>query len=95
MIVVWTQGAREDLQNIFEYIAEDQVSAAHSVTERIVNAAEHLTSFPLLGRSLGPVALRELVVRSLPYVIRYSVEGEYILITRVRHGALDDREGRP
>ncbi len=94
MTIVWTQGAQEDLQIIFSHIAADSTRAAYRTNERILKIAESLALSPLLSRALPRIALRELVVDSTPYTLRYSLEGEYILITRVRHGAMNESKTR-
>ncbi len=87
MIVVWTQGAQEDPDAIFEYIAEDSGSAAERVTERHFSTAQSLSTFPLRGRLRSGTELREPLIQSTPYIVRYTVEGEHVIIASVRHGA--------
>ena len=78
-----------DLQEIWQYIAQDSVEAADRVLDGLEQTFAQLLDAPLLGRSreeLSPL-LRSLV--SGRYVIFYvSSEGQ-IEIARVLHGARD------
>jgi plasmid stabilization system protein ParE len=61
------------------------------------NAIESLPDSPRLGRVIpvpdgGPEELRELVVA--PYVIRYIVEPQRIVIIRLWHGREDRSEAK-
>lgn len=51
---------------------------------RLLDAASDLAVFPHRGRLAG-MNLRETTV-VYPYIIRYRVEGDCVVILRVRHG---------
>lgn len=53
--------------------------------ERLIEAADSLAQFPERGRDAGN-GRRELVT-VWPYILRYRVEAERVVILRVRHGA--------
>ena len=95
MTVVWTVRAARDLEEIYEYIARDKPSAAQRTSDRIGAAAESLASLPFRNRQLAGTDLRELVIPSLPYILRYSIEEDRVLITAVKHGARRDRFQTP
>ena len=94
--VVWSRVGSADFADIVGYLNKESPSAARRVAGALLAAAkglgEHATGRP--GRVGGTY---EKVVRSLPYIIAYSVDGdassERIVILRVIHGARDWPEG--
>jgi plasmid stabilization system protein ParE len=87
--LVWTDEAVRWLASIFEYIAEDNPTAAAATVEGIYARAQVLVAFPEMGqRYLG--SRRN--VRILLYGhfrIAYLVKDESVEILGVFHGALD------
>lgn len=49
-VVKWTEHARDDLREVFDFIARDSPRAAEALFERILRATERLESFPESGR---------------------------------------------
>jgi toxin ParE1/3/4 len=82
--VIWTPRAQRDLASIRGHIAADRPMAAERFAQRLTEAGNSLRQFPSRGRAAG--ASREIVVVR-PYVIRYRVTPEAVLIVRIRHGA--------
>ncbi len=82
--VFWTARAKRDLDMIRAEIAKDAPIAAARFQARLVAAGESLEAFAARYRASGQA--RELVTVR-PYVIRYRVEPEAVLILGVRHGA--------
>jgi plasmid stabilization system protein ParE len=76
--------ATRELETIRAYISEVNPHAAQRLTLRLLEAADRLSEFPDRFRASG--SARELVVVR-PYVIRYRVRADHVLILRVRHGA--------
>ena len=70
---------------ITTYLSAFNVLAAKRVARRILALADSLETSPLRGRPLGETR-RELTQVS-PYLIRYRVEDETVVILEVRHGA--------
>jgi len=89
--IVWTVPARRDLENIRLYVAQFKPLAAQGLAHRLVEAVEALALYPTRGRPLSDAPndanRRELVI-VWPYLIRYRVELDRIIILRIRHGAL-------
>ena len=81
---IWTARAIHELETIKAYIAEVNPLAAQRLTLRLVAAADGLADYPDRFRASGRT--RELVVVR-PYVIRYRVTADRVIILRVRHGA--------
>ncbi len=87
----WTEEAQTWLRDIFDYIADDNPSAAGNVVEGIYERAQVLREFPRIGYRYEFVHDRE--VRILlygHYRIAYHLRTEEeIDILGVFHGALD------
>ena len=98
MAVVWTARARDDLRDIFEFIAQEDRGAAARWVDRLIQRAELAATMPLAGRSLPELSrsdIREVFVRS--YRIIYRVSSDQIRVLTVFEGhrrlRLADLEG--
>ncbi|MFY0571781.1 type II toxin-antitoxin system RelE/ParE family toxin [Archangium lansingense] len=75
--VEWAEVARTDLDELLDYIEQDEPGVALAVLERLEQAAKRLESMPLRGRVVPELAqrnirlYRELIVR--PWRIIYRV----------------------
>ena len=88
--VFWTVDARDDLQSVHAYIAEDAPERAESFIEEIIDSTNRLAEFPLIGRSVPEFNvpwLRQLVHGN--YRILYEPRGVDVWILAVIHGARD------
>jgi addiction module RelE/StbE family toxin len=86
--IVWTDEAISHLEAIVAYIAAFNPAAADRLGERLIEAANSLAEFSDRGReALG--GTREMTI-VWPYVLRYRVETEQVIILRIRHGARAD-----
>lgn len=83
--VVWTPPALRDLEAIETYIAQFSPLAAQRMASRLRSAAQDLEQHAERGRSFRG-GRRELVVIR-PYLIRYRVDGDTVVILQIRHGA--------
>ncbi|MGN6820144.1 MAG: type II toxin-antitoxin system RelE/ParE family toxin [Sphingomonas sp.] len=83
--IVWTDEAIGHLEAIVAYIAAFNPAAAIRLGERLREVADSLAEFPDRGRK-APDGNREMTI-VWPYVLRYRVEAERVIILRVRHGA--------
>lgn len=86
MRVVWTEPALDEIDHIYEYLFRFNPRAAEHVAESLRAEGAGLIHFPHRGRPVPGTNMRELVA-SYPYIIRYRIEGEEIVILRVRHTA--------
>ena len=87
MKIVWSEPARQDLRDIFTYIAEDNPNAARTLLNEIKERAVLLQDNPLLGR-LGRIEdTRELVLTGTSFILPYRVKDLQIQILAVLHGA--------
>ncbi|MEH0195982.1 type II toxin-antitoxin system RelE/ParE family toxin [Caulobacter sp. CCNWLY153] len=83
--VVWTRSAAADLRAIQAYVAEFKPLAAQRLAARLVSAARSLETTPDRGRTINR-GRRELTVIP-PYLIRYMVQTDRVVILEIRHGA--------
>ena len=84
----WTEGANGNLDQVEEYIAQDNPPAAVATVNKIIEAAQMLTDYPTVGKRGRERGTRELVVADLPYIINYAVHREELVIIRVLHTAM-------
>lgn len=85
MRIVWTDDAVANLEAIVTYVAAFNPAAATMLAMRLVAVADSLTEFPNRGRDAGEGRRELTTVR--PYILRYRVEGERVVVLRIRHGA--------
>jgi toxin ParE1/3/4 len=81
--------AREDLIEIWSYIADDSVTNADAFIDRLYETVESLCRNPGLGRQREELALG---IQSFPfgrYLIFYRALSNSVEIVRVMHGARD------
>jgi plasmid stabilization system protein ParE len=85
-------GAFADLDEIWEFIAADNVMAADRVLEEILEAIRSLVSFPRMGHSrleLTSHPLRFHPVRD--FVVVYAPDEKLLLVLAVLHGRHNPR----
>lgn len=81
----WAVGAQIHLIEIETYIEAENATAARTVVDHILAAAEQLAQFPLTGKIGRQAGVRELVLSRFPYTIFYRVKPAKIQIVRVLH----------
>lgn len=79
MLVRWTAGAADDLERFTEYLFDETPQHAARIIRSLYNAISALRSLPSRGRNGKKPGTRELVVRSLPYIVVYQVSGDVVL----------------
>ncbi len=85
-------GAFADLDEIWEFIAADNVMAADRVLDEILEAIRSLVSFPRMGHSrpeLTSHPLRFHPVRD--FVVVYAPDEKLLLVLAVLHGRRNPR----
>jgi toxin ParE1/3/4 len=87
MRIRWTRKALANLNDLAEYIAQDNPQAASKVVQRIVSVIDGLTKQPAMGRQGRVPGTRELVISGTPFIVPYRVKGSSIEILRVFHAA--------
>ncbi len=86
MRVVWTPEAEQDRDDVWDYIATDNVGAAARMDELFSDVVAHLADFPLMGRAGKIAGTRELILHE-SYRLVYEVEGETIWVLALVHTA--------
>jgi addiction module RelE/StbE family toxin len=84
--VIWTEPALANLEAIRIYIEQFNPRAARQLADSIVAAGNSLAQFPQRGRKVPGTDMRELVIAH-PYIIRYQVVGDVVVLLRIRHSA--------
>jgi len=84
--------AEEDLSEILNYIAAENLSAAVTLTDKIENDLTILSENPFMGRvprdeEIKNLGYRYLIVQN--YIIFYTIEDNTIFVHRILHQARD------
>ena len=82
--VIWADAALADLRAIRAYLEQFNPLAARKLAAALIATGESLANYPHRGRPVRNTGMRELATTH-PYVIRYRVIGDAVLILRVRH----------
>jgi plasmid stabilization system protein ParE len=82
--IEWSRRAVRELRAIRAYIAADAPKAADRGAAELEMLAESLSEMPGRGRRVGDAA-REVVAGR--YLLRYRIEGDVVLVVRVKHSA--------
>ena len=89
MQLIWTEKSRDDLIEICDYIAQDDMNTAARVSLAIPRAVERLIAHPFSGKPGRVEGTRELVIPRLPYIAVYVVQSETVVVLRVLHAAME------
>ena len=74
MKLVYDDQALADLEDIFNWIAQDSPATAKTVVDRLFSSTELLISFPFMGHTGRDPETFEWVVPRLPYIVVYEVD---------------------
>jgi toxin ParE1/3/4 len=88
IVIVITETAYADLEDIENYIAQDSPAIARNFILRIFDKIEQLYEYPLSGKSVPEIknhTIRELLLNK--YRTIYQINGDKINIVRIVHGA--------
>ena len=84
--------AYTDLNEIWEYIASDNVAAADRIIEEVYETIGTLVAFPHQGHNLPDLTSRPLRFQSLrEYVIAYTPDEKPLAVIAVLHGRRSPR----
>ena len=96
--VLLTEGAEQDLENLFDYIAEfDCVASAHDVLDRLMEVVNGLSRSPERGTypkelaALGIKEFRQTSFKPYPVIYRviYRVSGQQVIVYVIADGRRD------
>lgn len=85
LLIRWDRLAKDKLDDIYAYIAEDSVTAARKVKKELVSLARSLNDFPekfSLEKYLADEPENYRSVSKWNYKIIYEVTEEYIVLLR-------------
>lgn len=88
--IYWSITARQNLEDIGNYIAQDSPFYAVDFVERILQCTEKTGDFPNIGRIVHEFKredIREMIFHN--YRIVYKVEKDHVYIVAVCHGSMD------
>jgi len=88
--VIWSDPSKQDLRQIYEFIAKDSTFYAQKVVSAIVEKSETLNIFPYMGRIVperNEERIRELLIYS--YRMIYQINLENIEILTLVHSKKD------
>ena len=83
--VVWSDTPLVQVDVIGAYFEQFNPKAAGEVAVALIAAGSSLGHFPHRGRPVPGTAMRELMIASYPYIIRYRIVRDTVRILRVRH----------
>jgi len=85
MQIVWLRTALKNLDELAEYIAQDNPVAAAKMVTEIMQQIEVLKTQPALGRPGRVVGTRELVISNTCFLVPYRIKNNQVQILRVFH----------
>jgi addiction module RelE/StbE family toxin len=85
MKVRFTRTAQRDLAQIHAYISQDSSVTASRVIVRLIERSRQLADSPLQGRETDEPSARVIIAPRLRYFIFYTIAGNEIHITHIRH----------
>ena len=94
--VEWAQPASQDLENIVDYISQDNVDTAIIIYEKIKSKCNTLNQFPDRGRivpelkAYGILSYRELIISPWRVIYRTSEQKVYVLSFIYSRRNIDD-----
>jgi toxin ParE1/3/4 len=88
MKVRWTDSAAANWEQAFYFIAEDNVTAALAIAEKILDMTEMLAVHPHAGRPGRIAGTRELVITDSPFILAYGIDSaeDVIWVYAIYHG---------
>ncbi len=87
--LVWTEEALRWLEDIFEYIAQDNPDAAARTVQEIYDRAQALVLNPEMGERYARSERHVRILLYEHYRIAYLVKPERVEVLGIFHGALD------
>ena len=88
--IVWTSESLSWLEDIYNYISQDSISAAKKVVDGIYQRVQTLVAFPLIGYLYQTKNNHEIrILLYGHYRIAYLIKNDTIYILGIYHGALE------
>jgi addiction module RelE/StbE family toxin len=87
MEIKFTKQALDDLDNIYDFIASENEKIAKQILVKIGNTLDIIRDFPDIGRQIGKMKAREIVVSKLPFLVVYKIIDRQIFVLTIFHTA--------
>ncbi|MCB9247015.1 MAG: type II toxin-antitoxin system RelE/ParE family toxin [Flavobacteriales bacterium] len=87
--IIWTQRARNDLEQISEFISRDSLIYARNQIDKLYSRTEVLKQLPLVGKVVAEIndrSIREIVEGNYRIIYRIHSTNKLYILT-VHHGA--------
>ena len=81
--IIFTKESKFDLEEIKDYICQDNPAIAKKVIDIIINLIINLATFPKLWHSIDWTNFREIIEPMYNYNIRYKIIDEVIYIITI------------
>jgi len=88
--LIWSESAISDVENIYDYIANDSPVYACLTSESIIGSVERLQQFPESGRSLPEfpeLPYKEVIIGNYRTIYKYDSGTNEVKIVTVVHGS--------
>lgn len=85
MLIIWLKTALKNLDEIAEYIAQENLLAASQIVITIELQVKLLATQPALGRPGRVLGTRELVISNTHYLVPYRIKNNKVEVLRVFH----------
>ena len=85
MQIIWLKTALKNLDELAQYIAQENPQAAGQVVDAIETQVNLLAMQPALGRPGRVLGARELVISNTHYLVPYRIKNNTVEILRVFH----------
>ena len=83
----FTPRARNDISDIYDFIAQHNPRAARAVVRRIRATCRLLAQYPGIGRETALAGVRMQMVYKYPYLVYYALMSDEVSILHIRHGS--------
>jgi plasmid stabilization system protein ParE len=93
--IIWSEQARDDLQAVVLFIAQDNPPAAESFGCLLMSKVDVLAQFPQIGRVVPEEKdenIREIIFCSYRIIYQTLMEKQTVAIARIWHGARGEPE---
>jgi toxin ParE1/3/4 len=87
-VIVWTEQATRQLDQVQEFIAlSNSPEVSLNVAFQVLASIEQLARFPMLGRTGRVPGSRELIIPNTPFIAAYALDEERVIILAIYHGS--------
>ena len=85
MKIIWTEPAANVLEQIQDYIAQDNPAAAYQLAIIIETVTQNLANHPKMGHVGRVTNTYELIIPDTPFIVVYKIKDKEIHVLSVFH----------